>query len=222
MSDDNSVKASEKQVGGDHYKGYKIQPLEFFIKNNIPYAEGAIIKYVMRWRDKGGVEDLKKAKHIIDFLIEGEEEEIDERYEEVLSEDGWPQEGVHEVINFMGTRKELYDYVSEFPTSKLAQRYHNGEDINALLEPLYGAKKIAAYEEARKEEVTSSLVKSTEGWIQKELEKHDALIAEGEEADACACGIIKEADKQFCGESHRNTGCSRSPGCYDGYCGGGV
>jgi hypothetical protein len=60
------------QIGGAHYKSYTIQPIEFFIANQIPYAEAAVIKYVMRHRHKGGAEDLKKARHIIDILLEKE------------------------------------------------------------------------------------------------------------------------------------------------------
>ena len=44
------VKASDKQVGGNHYKQYEIQPIEFITKNNIPYIEGNVIKYLLRWR----------------------------------------------------------------------------------------------------------------------------------------------------------------------------
>lgn len=58
------------QVDGDHYKSLKIQPVEFIHANNIPYLEGNVIKYVSRWRSKGGVKDLEKAKHYIDLLIE--------------------------------------------------------------------------------------------------------------------------------------------------------
>ena len=58
------------QVGGNHYKKYKIQPVEYVHANNIPFIEGNIIKYVTRWRDKNGVKDLEKAKHFIDMLIE--------------------------------------------------------------------------------------------------------------------------------------------------------
>lgn len=58
------------QEGGDHYKKLKIQPIEYIHANNIPFAEGCAIKYLTRWRDKGGVEDLKKAKHFIELLIE--------------------------------------------------------------------------------------------------------------------------------------------------------
>ena len=48
----------------------KIQPVEFIHANGIGYFEGNVIKYVSRWRAKGGVEDLKKARHYIDLLIE--------------------------------------------------------------------------------------------------------------------------------------------------------
>jgi hypothetical protein len=58
-----------KQVGGNHYDKMYIQPIEFIQANDIPFIEGNIIKYVCRWRNKGGVEDLKKAKHYLDILI---------------------------------------------------------------------------------------------------------------------------------------------------------
>lgn len=62
------------QVGGDHYRNFKIQPLEFILANNIPFCEGNIIKYLMR--KKGSrLEDLRKAKHYLDILIEQEENE---------------------------------------------------------------------------------------------------------------------------------------------------
>ena len=59
-----------KQVDGGHYKDLKIQPIEFIHANNIPFAEGCAIKYLTRWRAKGGIKDLEKAKHFIELLIE--------------------------------------------------------------------------------------------------------------------------------------------------------
>ena len=59
-----------KQVSGDHYKNMAIQPIEFIHANGIPFAEGCAIKYLTRWRSKGGVADLEKAKHFIELLIE--------------------------------------------------------------------------------------------------------------------------------------------------------
>lgn len=58
------------QVGGDHYKKLKIQPVEYIHANSIPFMEGSAIKYLTRWRDKGGIQDLEKAKHFIEMLIE--------------------------------------------------------------------------------------------------------------------------------------------------------
>ena len=64
--------ALDVQIGGGHYKQFAIQPVEFIHKNGIPFIEGNCIKYLCRWRDKGGVEDLKKVKHYLDLLIEME------------------------------------------------------------------------------------------------------------------------------------------------------
>ena len=65
--------ALQTQEGGGHYKSLKIQPVEYIHANGIGFCEGCVIKYVSRWRSKGGVEDLKKARHFIDLLIELEE-----------------------------------------------------------------------------------------------------------------------------------------------------
>ena len=64
------MKSYKKQVGGSHYKKYKIQPVEFIVKNNIGFCEGNVIKYVLRFKEKGGVQDLEKAKHYIELLID--------------------------------------------------------------------------------------------------------------------------------------------------------
>ena len=60
----------QTQVSGSHYKDLKIQPVEYIHGNGIPFVEGCVIKYVTRWRAKGGVEDLKKARHFLDILID--------------------------------------------------------------------------------------------------------------------------------------------------------
>ena len=62
-----------EQVGGSHYKNLAIQPVEFIHKNGLNFIEGAVVKYICRWRNKNGVEDLKKARHYLDMLIEMEE-----------------------------------------------------------------------------------------------------------------------------------------------------
>lgn len=58
-----------KQIGGNHYKQFKIQPIEFITKNNLGFIEGCIIKYITRYEHKNGVEDLNKIKHYVDLLI---------------------------------------------------------------------------------------------------------------------------------------------------------
>ena len=65
--------ALDIQYGGTHYKDMPIQPVVYNTVNNIGFIEGNVIKYVSRWRLKNGVEDLKKAKHMLDILIEIEE-----------------------------------------------------------------------------------------------------------------------------------------------------
>lgn len=66
------MSANDRQVGGDHY-AKPIQPWDYIAANGIGFLDGVAIKYLTRWKDKGGVEDLKKARHYIDKLIELEE-----------------------------------------------------------------------------------------------------------------------------------------------------
>lgn len=63
------MNALKKQVGGAHYKDRAIQPIEFIHANKLPHIEGSVVKYIVRWRDKGGIADLEKIKHYIDLLI---------------------------------------------------------------------------------------------------------------------------------------------------------
>lgn len=67
-----SGSALDIQIGGDHYKALAIQPIEYILANKLPFSEGAVVKYISRWRAKGGVKDLEKAKHLIELLIEEE------------------------------------------------------------------------------------------------------------------------------------------------------
>lgn len=62
------------QIGGDHYKKLAIQPMQYSMKNKLDPLQHTVIKYVTRFRDKAGIEDLEKAKHCIDMLIEYEKE----------------------------------------------------------------------------------------------------------------------------------------------------
>lgn len=62
--------AGERQVGGNHYATKQIQPWDYIAANSLGFFEGNIVKYITRWREKGGIDDLRKAQHYIDKLIE--------------------------------------------------------------------------------------------------------------------------------------------------------
>jgi hypothetical protein len=69
MSDPKDV-----QVGGDHYKRHAIQPIDImqeYLSDEAyeGFLNGNIIKYALRWKDKGGVEDLRKLQHYVAFLV---------------------------------------------------------------------------------------------------------------------------------------------------------
>ena len=68
------VKATGTQIGGDHYTKLAIQPMRYSMKNGLDALQHTVIKYATRFRDKNGIEDLEKAKHCIDMLIEFEKE----------------------------------------------------------------------------------------------------------------------------------------------------
>ena len=65
-----SEKALDKQVGGNHYKDLKIQPVEYILENGLGFLEGNVVKYITRHKAKNGIEDVKKAKHYCEMLIE--------------------------------------------------------------------------------------------------------------------------------------------------------
>ena len=64
------MSAYDKQIGGSHYKNMVVQPSEFINKNKLLFAEGNAIKYICRHKQKGERQDLEKAKHYIDMIIE--------------------------------------------------------------------------------------------------------------------------------------------------------
>lgn len=71
-STDAPVPASERQVGGDHYRKFKIQPWDIIDTYDLDFYEGSALKYLLR-RKTDRLEDLKKARHYLDKLIEREE-----------------------------------------------------------------------------------------------------------------------------------------------------
>ena len=62
--------ALDVQVGGGHYKNMVIQPVEFITKNNLGFIEGCIIKYICRYKNKNGKQDLDKIIHFVELLID--------------------------------------------------------------------------------------------------------------------------------------------------------
>ncbi len=62
----------KEQIGGDHYKKLAIQPVDYIIANKLDWCEANVVKYITRWRGKGGLKDLEKAIHYIELLIEKE------------------------------------------------------------------------------------------------------------------------------------------------------
>jgi hypothetical protein len=67
---DLTTSALDKQESGSHYKDKGIQPIVYIHANNLGFCEGNVVKYVTRWRDKGGEADLRKAIHYLELLIE--------------------------------------------------------------------------------------------------------------------------------------------------------
>lgn len=62
--------AREKQVGGNHYNSMVIQPVDYITKNNIPYREANAIKYITRHKNKNGAQDIQKAIHYLEMILE--------------------------------------------------------------------------------------------------------------------------------------------------------
>ena len=58
-----------RQVGGSHYKNFRIQPYEFISKNNLSFFQGNVVKYVCRYLNKKGIEDLEKIIHYCELEI---------------------------------------------------------------------------------------------------------------------------------------------------------
>lgn len=64
--------ANTVQIGGNHYRDKPIQPWDYISANKLGYFEGNVVKYVTRYKERGGVVDLEKAKHYLQKLIEME------------------------------------------------------------------------------------------------------------------------------------------------------
>ena len=70
------MNSNNKQVGGNHYLTMAIQPVEYITRNKLGFLEGNAVKYISRWKHKGGRQDLQKAIHCLELLIKAHDEEI--------------------------------------------------------------------------------------------------------------------------------------------------
>ena len=72
MEDAAREQASAKQIGGDHYRSFAIQPSEFIYRNGLNFLEGSAVKYICRHRKKAGRQDIEKAIHYLQLILEWE------------------------------------------------------------------------------------------------------------------------------------------------------
>ena len=70
-------KDSPFDSGPSYYRQYKIQPIEFIMENELGFLEGNIVKYICRYKQKNGIEDLIKARHYLDFLVQQHNNKIE-------------------------------------------------------------------------------------------------------------------------------------------------
>lgn len=111
--------ALNTQVGGSHYKDMVIQPVEFIERNNLGFCVGNVIKYVCRYKSKNGIEDLKKAKHYLEILIDIENDKDNELESVEIPIEPSDEQGPSEVdapvpseeVNIESTFDKLYDVI---------------------------------------------------------------------------------------------------------------
>lgn len=82
------MKAKDRQVGGNHYEGLTIQPTDYIHQNGMGFIAGNIVKYVTRYKFKNGLEDLKKAQHYLNQLIEYEQKAMARGHDNMPADDG--------------------------------------------------------------------------------------------------------------------------------------
>ena len=80
-----TTEANSRQIGGNHYKRHKVQVWDAILTWGLGFLDGNVVKYVVRYRDKGGIEDLEKAKHYLEKLIETEKAARPEPYNGAVS-----------------------------------------------------------------------------------------------------------------------------------------
>jgi len=150
---------NDKQYGGDHYKKYgNLQPWDVVLAWKLGYLEGTALKYIARWRDKGGIEDIRKAIHFLEKLVEVETQhekvsrtdDLGNQLRRAFGSGGGSLSGSQSsATNVRGPtladqppRTTGYARLSEGQVSalcELAQQYHFGDYGNVLVSPVAGA-----------------------------------------------------------------------------------
>lgn len=116
MNDNENKSSLDVQVGGNHYRGFKIQPVEFCMANNLNFCQSSVIKYVCRYKNKNGVQDIDKAIHFLQILKQieyPEPEKIEDPIKCIEWEGKYSKElegiyGVDMVANDKGKSTEPY------------------------------------------------------------------------------------------------------------------
>lgn len=108
---------TQHQVGGDHYTKLAIQPMQYSMANGLNALQHTIVKYVTRYKDKGGIEDLHKAAHCVELLIQHEMDEAHRR-------DGWTQEA----IQAAALKRHGHELYSEEDEKRMDVVGQNGND----------------------------------------------------------------------------------------------
>jgi hypothetical protein len=103
--------ANDIQHGGAHYKSKAIQPWDYIVSNNLDYLQGNIVKYVSRFRDKNGLEDLYKAQHYIEKLIETEKAKLEQEKQDNPIPDMEKYEGHIEALDHESFAKKMQELI---------------------------------------------------------------------------------------------------------------
>ena len=113
------AKANDKQFGGSHYKTKKFQPWDYVLENQLGYLEGTAVKYITRWKDKGGLVDIQKAIHYLEKLIEYEMEKpatLDSDVPDAVKQYGGlagSMDAAQGLTNFMGGLRSASDVAGQ-------------------------------------------------------------------------------------------------------------
>lgn len=133
--------ANDRQPGGDHYMKKAIQPWDFITDNNMPYLDGNVVRYITRWRDKNGLDDLYKAQHYLEKIIENEKKRVEAELVKELTAEPTPTL----IHHGNGVTSPIYRTPAQIADmAKLAKQARDTMD-RAMYETLAGRLKFRRY-----------------------------------------------------------------------------